>query len=107
VRVDDHITLVDVADIVWIKATRNTVQLHLADQAFEMRETMTSVAERLDPGHFARIHRSAIINIRRVRTIQPWFNGHHVVTMDTGQKLRMSRYQQEAFMRLVSSEGSR
>lgn len=107
VRVDDHITLVDVADIVWIKATRNTVQLHLADQAFEMRETMTSVAERLDPGHFARIHRSAIINIRRVRTIQPWFNGHHVVTMDTGQKLRMSRYQQEAFMRLVSSEGGR
>jgi two-component system LytT family response regulator len=39
--------------------------------------------------------------MRRVQTIHPWFNGHHVVTMDTGQKLRMSRYQHEAFLRLV------
>lgn len=104
VRVDDQVTLVDVDDIVWIKATRNTVQLHLADRAFELRETLGSLAERLDPRRFARIHRSAVINVRRVRTIQPWFNGYHVVTMDTGQQLRMSRYQQEAFMRLVKGE---
>jgi len=107
VRNDDHIIFVDVADIVWIKATRNTVQVHLADRAYDMRETLTSLAERLDPRHFARIHRSAIINVRRVQTIQPWFNGHHVVTMDTGQKLRMSRYQHEAFLRLVSTRGER
>jgi two-component system LytT family response regulator len=101
VRVDDEIALIDVDDIVWIKATRNTVQVNLADRSFELRETMAALGERLDPKRFARIHRSAIINIRRVRTIQPWFNGYHVVTMDTGQKLRMSRYQQEAFMRLL------
>jgi two-component system LytT family response regulator len=64
---------------------------------------MTALAERLDPRRFARVHRSAIINVRRVQSIHPWFNGHHVVTMDTGQKLRMSRYQQEAFMQLVST----
>lgn len=104
VRVDDHITLVDVDDIVWIRAARNTVRLHLASCEYEMRETMTTLAERLDPQRFARIHRSAIINVARVSTIQPWFNGYHVVTMDTGQKLRMSRYQQDAFMRLVSPQ---
>jgi two-component system, LytTR family, response regulator len=107
VRNDDHIIFVEAADIVWVKATRNTVQVHLVDRAYEMRETLTGLAERLDPRHFARIHRSAIINVRRVRTIQPWFNGHHVVTMDTGQKLRMSRYQHEAFLRLVSARGER
>ena len=48
------------------------------------------------------MHRSAIINVRRVREIHPWFNGHHVVTMDTGQQLRMSRYQHEAFLRLAT-----
>lgn len=104
IRVDEHIAFVDVDDIVWIKASGNTVLLHLADRVHEMRETMTALASRLDPRHFARVHRSAIINTRRVQAIHPWFNGHHVVTMDTGQKLRMSRYQHEAFLRLVSTK---
>ncbi len=103
VRTDEHEVLVDVDDIVWIRASRNTVQIHLADRMHELRETMTSLAGRLDPRHFARVHRSAIINVRRVKAIHPWFNGHHIVTMDTGQQLRMSRYQHEAFLRLVST----
>jgi two-component system LytT family response regulator len=107
VRIDEHVAFVDVDDIVWIKASGNTVLLHLADRVHEMRETMTSLAARLDPRHFARVHRSAIINTRRVQAIHPWFNGHHVVTMDTGQKLRMSRYQHEAFLRLVSTRDLR
>lgn len=104
VRIDEQVQFVDVGDIVWIKANRNLVELHLADRVHELRETMTSLAERLDPKQFARVHRSAIINVRRVQSIHPWFNGHHVVTMDTGQKLRMSRYQQDAFMKLVSTK---
>jgi Response regulator of the LytR/AlgR family len=73
----------------------------------ELRETMTALAERLDPKQFARVHRSAIINVRRVKAIHPWFNGHHVITMDTGQKLRMSRYQHETFLRLVTTGGEK
>ncbi|WP_312328969.1 response regulator [Stenotrophomonas sp.] len=102
VRVEEHVVLIDVADIVWIKAARNTVEIHLATKVHEHRGTMTALAERLDPRHFARVHRSAIVNIARVKTIHPWFNGHHVVTLDTGQQLRMSRYQSEAFLNLVS-----
>ncbi|HJR73438.1 MAG TPA: LytTR family DNA-binding domain-containing protein [Luteimonas sp.] len=103
VRTDERVSFVDVDDIVWIKASRNTVLIHLADTTHELRETMSALAARLDPRRFARIHRSAIINTRRVKSIQPWFNGYHVVTMDTGQQLRMSRYQHEAFLRLVST----
>lgn len=66
---------------------------------------MAALAARLDPRHFAWVHRSAIVNVRRVRTIRPWFNGYHVVTMETGQQLRMSRYQHETFLRLVSAPG--
>jgi len=101
VRVDEHIVLVDVDDVVWIKANRNTVQLHLADKSYELRETMASLADRLDPKHFARVHRSAIVNVRRIDTIHPWFNGYHVLVMDTGAQLRMSRYQHESFLKLV------
>jgi two-component system, LytTR family, response regulator len=102
VRVDEHVVLVPVEDVVWIKANRNTVELHLVGRVHELRETMTALAGRLDPRHFVRVHRSAIVNVRRVKAIHPWFNGHHVVTMDTGQQLRMSRYQHETFLRLVS-----
>lgn len=107
IRIDEHIGFIDVDDIVWIKASGNTVQIHLADRVHEMRETMSALAARLDPRHFARVHRSAIINVRRIQAIHPWFNGYHVVTMDTGQKLRMSRYQHETFLRLVSTRGGK
>jgi two-component system LytT family response regulator len=103
VRVHEHVIFIDVDDIVWIRANRNAVLIHLAGQVHELRETMGALAARLDPRHFARVHRSAIINIRRVKQIHPWFNGHHVVTMDTGQQLRMSRYQHETFLRLVTT----
>jgi two-component system LytT family response regulator len=102
VREDERVVLVDVDDIVWIKASGNTVRLHLAYRVHELRETMAALAARLDPRRFARVHRSAIINIRRVKDIHPWFNGYHVVTMDTGQQLRMSRYQHEAFLKLAT-----
>lgn len=103
VRIEEHVVLVPVDDIVWIQASRNTVRLHLVGQVHELRETMTALAARLDPRNFARVHRSAIVNVRRVKAIHPWFNGHHVVVMDTGQQLRMSRYQHETFLRLVST----
>jgi len=101
VRIDDHIELIDVDDIVWIKASRNTVQIHLAARSVELRETMASLAGGLDPRHFARVHRSAIVNVRRIKAIHPWFNGYHIVVMDTGQELRMSRYQHDSFIRIV------
>lgn len=103
VRAAEHVVFIDVDDIVWIKANRNQVLIHASGGQHELRETMASLAARLDPRHFARVHRSAIVNVRRVRTIHPWFNGHHVVTMDSGQQLRMSRYQHELFVRLVTT----
>lgn len=105
VRENERVVLVDVDDIVWVKASGNTVRLHLADRVHDLRETMSALAARLDPRHFARVHRSAIINVRRVKDIHPWFNGYHVVTMDTGQQLRMSRYQHEAFLKLATLRG--
>jgi len=105
VRIDEHVAFVAVDDIVWIKANRNTLQIHVTGQVHELRETMAALAARLDPRQFARVHRSAIVNVRRVTAIHPWFNGYHIVTMDTGQQLRMSRYQHETFLRLVSARG--
>jgi len=57
--------------------------------------------ERLDPREFLRIHRSTIVNMLRVREVRPWFQGSHVVVLQSGEELRMSRYQRDAVERLL------
>lgn len=101
VPVEEHLVFVDVRDIDWIEASRNIARLHVGKQVHELRETMTALESRLNPKHFARVHRSAIVNVSRIKAIHPWFNGHHVLVLTTGQQLRMSRYQHETFLKLT------
>jgi two-component system LytT family response regulator len=91
-----RILFVNVDAITWIGADGNYVQVHAGNRTYEIRETLSNLEKKLDPRHFARIHRSTIVNIRRIKEIQPWFRGHHVVILETGEHLRMSRYQREA-----------
>jgi len=53
--------------------------------------------KRLDPARFARIHRSAIVNLDRVKELQAWFSGDFVVLLTTGERLRLSRSFRRAF----------
>jgi DNA-binding LytR/AlgR family response regulator len=53
------------------------------------------------PREFVRIHRSTIVNLRRVREIQPWSQGGHIVVLHSGEELRMSLYQRAAVQRLL------
>ena len=57
--------------------------------------------EKLDPREFVRIHRSTIVNVQRIREVQPWFRGGHIVLLESGEQLRMSRYQRDAVERLL------
>ncbi|KRF02081.1 two-component system response regulator [Frateuria sp. Soil773] len=106
VPVDEHVVLVGVGEIDWIEASRNTVRLHVGRQTYALRETMANLAARLNPKQFVRVHRSAIVNLGRIKAIHPWFNGHHVLVLSTGQELRMSRYQHESFLRLMGCQGA-
>lgn len=79
------------ADIEWIEAAGNYVKLHIGAETHVFRETMNSLEARLDPSVFFRIHRSHIVNIERVRELQPWFNGEYVVFLTSGARLTLSR----------------
>jgi len=79
------------AEIDWIEAAGNYVKLHAATEAHLFRETMNAIEARLDPDIFFRIHRSHIINIERVKELQPWFNGEYVVFLKNGTRLTLSR----------------
>ena len=78
-------------EIDWIEAAGNYVKLHVGGDAHLFRETMNAVEARLDPDLFFRIHRSHIVNIERIRELQPWFNGEYVVFLKNGTRLTLSR----------------
>ena len=78
-------------DIEWIEAAGNYVKLHVGAETHVFRETMNSLEARLNPSMFFRIHRSHIVNIERVRELQPWFNGEYVVFLTSGARLTLSR----------------
>jgi two-component system LytT family response regulator len=78
-------------EIDWIEAAGNYVKLHVAGEAHLFRETMNTLEAQLDPDTFFRIHRSHIVNIERVKELQPWFNGEYVVFLRNGTRLTLSR----------------
>lgn len=95
-----RILFVKAQEIQWIEGAGNYARLHMAGHTHLIRETLTSLETKLNPKEFIRIHRSAIVNLQFVREVQPWFHGHHLVLLENGQKLRMSRYQREVGERL-------
>jgi two-component system, LytTR family, response regulator len=78
-------------EIDWIEAAGNYVKLHVGSDAHLFRETMNALELQLDPDTFFRIHRSHIVNIERVKELQPWFNGEYVVFLRNGTRLTLSR----------------
>lgn len=91
VRQGERFILLKVADVDWIEADANYLKLHAAGRAFQLRMTMAEVERQLDPRRFARIHRSAIVNLDRVTAIEPEWHGEYRVSLSTGARLRLSR----------------
>ena len=101
VAIGGKIVFVAVADIDWIEADGNYARLHAGRRVYDVRETLQALMEKLDPREFLRIHRSTIVNVLRVREVRPWFQGSHLVVLQNGEELRMSRYQRHAVERLL------
>ena len=75
----------------WAAADRNYVQLHSGVETFTMRATLESVAEQLDPDQFVRINRSELVNLDRVKEMQPWFHGERRIVLKDGRELTWTR----------------
>src|SRR5262249_44916292 len=91
IRGSGRIFFVRVAEIHWIEASDYYVQVHLHGRAHLLRERMHHLEARLDPRRFVRIHRSAIVNIERVKELQPFFHGEYSVLLEDGTRLKLSR----------------
>jgi two-component system LytT family response regulator len=103
VRDRDRTHVVDVDTIDWIEAADYYAMLHVGGRTHLLRETMNQLEQRLDPERFFRVHRSAIVNLERVREIHPLFRGDRDLVLADGTHVRLSRTRRDDFERLFSA----
>lgn len=97
VREQGQIVLVPVDEIDWIEAADNYVRLHRGRQYHLLRESLNQLEATLDPRRFARIHRSAMVNLTRVRALEPLPGGEYDVILTDGRRLTLSRGYRDRF----------
>lgn len=93
-------------DIDWMDTVGNYVRLHAGRDSHLMRETMNGMELKVDPQKFLRIHRSTMVNIDRVKELQPWAKGEYLVIMRDGTRLNMSRRYRERLHKLLSKSAA-
>ena|ERR1051326_2795595 len=101
IKSSGRVIFLKIDDIDWIEAADNYVSLHIGAEAHLHRETMSTLAEQLPPKKFLRISRSAIVNVERIKELQPLFHGEYVVILRNGTKLTLSRNYREALNQLI------
>lgn len=99
-----RVVFLKVEEIDWMRAVGNYVRLQVGRDSHLMRETMSGMEAKLDPDKFMRIHRSTIVNLDRVKEVQPWAKGEYVVIMRDGNRLIMSRRYRERLNELLNKQ---
>jgi two-component system LytT family response regulator len=101
VKRDGRVSFVPIEEIDWVEADGDLLRLHTGKGAHVIRETMAQLEAKLPAPDFVRIHRSIIVNARRVREVQPWFKGDYVLTLNDGTKLRSGRTYRQSVQSLL------
>lgn len=91
VRERERTLIVDVGDVDCLEAADDYVELHAGTTVHLVRERLHELEARLDPAVFVRIHRSTIVNLARVRELQPLIRGDALVVLEGGAAHRCSR----------------
>src|SRR6185295_414215 len=94
IKTAGRVLFIRAEEIDWIEAYDNYLRLHVGGKAHLLRQTMNELEAGLNPDQFARIHRSTIVNLDRVKELHPHFNEHVVILRD-GTELKLSRTRKE------------
>src|SRR5262245_349632 len=107
IAVKDHhrYVVLKISDVDWIQSAANYVELHSHGRSLLLRATLTALEERLDPAVFARIHRTSIVNLERIKEIVPSDHGDSIIGLQDGTSLRLSsKYRDRVFSRMYSGQ---
>lgn len=91
VKSSGKISFVNIHDVDWIQANGDYVWIHANGKKSLVREKIGELHDKLNPRHFARIHRSTIVNIDRIKHLEAMFYGDYMVHLHDGTKLTLSR----------------
>lgn len=101
IKAGNRVFFLPVEQIDWLEAADNYVRVHSGTNKYLMRETMSHLADQLDPELFVRIHRSTIVNISRIQEIQPSPSTEYVVVLNDGTRLTTSKSHRRALQSLI------
>jgi two-component system LytT family response regulator len=102
VRSQEKLLFVRTAEIDWIEAAGNYARLRTAGGSHLIRDSLSRLETALDASRFARIHRSTIVNLDRVRQMEPWFSGEYLVILHDGTQLKLSRWYRDRVLGRLS-----
>lgn len=92
-------------EIDWIEAERNYIRLHVSGRAYLLRESLSRMESALDPNAFCRIHRSTIVNIDRIQSVESLFGGEYLLVLHDGTKLTSGRSYRRTLQTLMGKDG--
>lgn len=101
IKANGRVVFLDLDSIEWVEAAANYVRLNVGKESYLHRETISRVSERLDANHFVRIHRSTIVNVRKIKELIPVNSGEYVVVLKSGRELSCSRGYRAALQGIV------
>lgn len=87
-------------EVDWIEAAGNYAKLHVGREGHLIRETMNGLEAKLNPDKFLRIHRSTLVNIDRIKELNPLFSGDYTVMLKNGTELTLSRNYRDRLLEL-------
>lgn len=91
VKTGERTVFVKMEQVDYAESAGNYVVLHVGKENHVVRETLAALEARLDPHKFVRVSRSALVNVEQIKELQPLFKGEHVVVLQSGKQLSLTR----------------
>lgn len=101
IRAGGRVVFLDLEDVDWIEAAANYVKVNAGKESYLLREGIGRISEKLDPERFVRIHRSIIVNVRKIKELQPCDSGEYIAVLKNGKELSCSRGFRPQLQRLI------
>jgi len=101
IRTRGKVSFLKPSEIDWIEADGKHAVLHAGKETHVVRHTLSRLEQHFTRHGFVRVHRSAIVNVERIKELEPWFHGEFVVVLRDGTKLTSSAAHSKDLHRLV------
>lgn len=103
VKSNGRLIIVKTDDIDWIEAWGDYIRLHCKGITHVVRQKVGDVDVRVDPKQFLRISRSAIVNVDRIKELEPLNHGDCIITLQDNTQLNLSRNYRDRLLELFGS----